>query len=152
MIRHIIRNWQGLMVLVTLVSLGIALPHVHAEEKPPHQIFAQLAAGTPDPVISVEARQNDRGGWVLDIAASNFNFTEICKTVADARPVGHAHVSTGDVKIASAFQPWFVLGKLEPGKHTFRIVLRAQDHRVLVGQKGMIAAEVTIDVPAGEEV
>lgn len=124
------------------------LPELTAETGPPERVFLTLDRSAPEPIL--KARAIETGGeWLLDIATDNFVFSAICTTDVDDRPVGHAHVYRAEEKIATAYQPLVALGRLEPGRHLFRIILRAQDHRALVGASGLLHQDIVIEVSAG---
>lgn len=129
-----------------LALLSLAAPLVNAAAGPPRALFVALAPETPEPTLSLSVARAPDGAWLLMIAAENFRFTELCRADAPAAPIGHAHVFAGETRIASAFGPVVDLGPLPPGRHRFRVMLRAQDHRVLVGQRGVIAAEISFIV------
>ncbi len=131
-----------------LLAVGLIVPSVNAHSGPPPSVFHQLDPSLPEPEIRLSARQSAAGNWTLFIDVEHFDFTPICRAVGEPKPTGHAHVINGDVKIASAFQPWIGLGRLEPGRHEIRVVLRGQDHRALMGASGLLAASIEIDVSA----
>lgn len=133
-------------VLAMLLTLLAAVPWLNLEGGPPRSVFVQLDPERPDPEIDAEATRLSDGEWLLRIEVDGFSFSEICAVVKTGEPVGHAHVYAGDEKIAAAYQPILSLGSLSPGEHIFRIVLRAQDHRALVGASGLIERKVAIVV------
>jgi hypothetical protein len=146
-LRVLSRHGGAALVAGLLAGLSLAVPLVNAGGGPPRALFLQLPADAPEPAIGLSARRVADGGWLLVIAAENFRFTAVCLTSAAAVPVGHAHVLRGDRKLASAYAPAVPLGRLEPGVHRFRVVLRGQDHRALLGRRGLIEAELTLEVP-----
>jgi hypothetical protein len=129
---------------VLFLGLAIIVPTLNAEPGPPKSLFAVLDPNLPAPKIKAEAVKTDGGEWILYLNVEHFAFSEICRTVDRSEPVGHAHVYQGDKKIAAAYEPILSLGRLSPGEHAFRIVLRAQDHRALVGRSGLIETWVNI--------
>ena len=138
-------------VAVLLAALSVYAPLVNSGGRPPRTLFLQLPADRPEPTISLSARPEAGGAWLLEIDTTGFRFTMLCLVEAEALPVGHAHVVRGEEKIASAFVPELSLGRLAPGSHTYRVELRGQDHRALVGRNGLIDAELTIHVPQAQE-
>lgn len=125
------------------------LPELSGGDGPPDRIFLTLDAAAPAPVLQARALQAG-GEWLLDIATENFVFSAICSAAASDRAVGHAHVYKAEQKIATAYQPMVRLGRLAPGRHLFRIILRGQDHRALVGAGGLLHQDVVIDVPPAD--
>lgn len=138
-------------VAVLLAALSVYAPLVNSKARPPRTLFLQLPADRPEPTISLSARPESGGAWLLEIHTTGFRFTMVCLVEAEASPVGHAHVVRGEAKIASAYVPVQSLGRLAPGSHTYRVELRGQDHRALVGRDGLIDAELTIHVPGAQE-
>ena len=134
-------------VAALLAALSVYAPLVNSEARPPRTLFLQLPAGRPEPTVSLSARPGGDGAWLLEIHATGFRFTAVCLVEAEALPVGHAHVTRGEEKVASAYLPILSLGRLAAGSHTYRVQLRGQDHRALVGRYGLIDAELTIHVP-----
>lgn len=133
--------------LLFLASLGVFASLVNAGSGPPRTLFAKFAAEEPVPSVAVSAVMDDDGRWVLAIEATGFRFTHLCTLTAEPVPVGHAHVYSGDRKLASAFYPVIDIGQLPPGRHEVRVVLRGQDHRALIGPLGLVEARTLIDVP-----
>lgn len=138
-------------VAALLAALSVYAPMVNSKAGPPRTLFLQLPADRPEPTVSLSARPEGDGSWLLEIHATGFRFTALCLVEAQALPVGHAHVTRGEQKVASAYLPVLSLGRLGPGRHTYRVELRGQDHRALVGRNGLIDAELTIHVPPGAE-
>jgi hypothetical protein len=136
-------------VAALLAALSVYAPLVNSKARPPRTLFLQRPADRPEPTISLSARPEGDGAWLLEIHTTEFRFTMLCLVEAEASPVGHAHVTRGEQKIASAYVPVVSLGRLAPGSHSFRVQLRGQDHRALVGRNGLIDAELTIHVPRG---
>ncbi len=145
--RWFARNAAAAVVALVLGAAGVGATFVNASAGPPRTLFLKLPSDAPEPTLTLAARQHANGGWQLEIAATGFRFTAICLPTAAAAPVGHAHVFMDGAKVASAFVPVVDLGQLTPGRHAYRVVLRGQDHRVLVGRDGVIEAELTIAVP-----
>jgi hypothetical protein len=150
--RHLrgVLDRHGALALVAalLAGLSVGAPLVNARAGPPAALFLALPPGTPEPRLTLTASAQPDGGWRLAIAATDFRFTETCLATAAAIPVGHAHVIVGERKLSSAYTPVAELGKLPPGEHNVRVVLRAQDHRALLGSRGLIQAAITISVPS----
>ena len=130
-----------------LAALSVAAPVLNAAAGPPRTLFLRLPATLPEPELALAASEAPDGSWQLRIEASGFRFTALCVADAAAVPVGHAHVILDDRKIASAFVPVVDLGVLPPGDHQVQVVLRAQDHRALVGSHGLVQARIVISVP-----
>lgn len=133
-------------VLGLLLAISLTLPGMNADAGPPPAVFVKLDPAKPDPMIEAEAIAAEDGEWLLRMEIDGFAFSDICQVVRSGEPVGHAHVYAGDKKIASAYQPILSLGKLSPGRYVFDIVLRAQDHRALVGSQGLIKSVVEVTV------
>lgn len=129
-----------------LLGMLAIVPLLNAEAGPPETVFVMLDPTKPDPRIKAEAIAAGDGEWLLQMQVDGFSFSEICAVVETGKPVGHAHVYAGDKKIAAAYQPIVSLGKLPPGEHSLRIMLRAQDHRALVGSSGLIEQKIQIVV------
>ena len=139
--------WPAAFLTGFLMGLGLILPGVNAASGPPHAVFHQLDPSQAEPIVDLSVTQGQDGRWTLWIRTRHFEFTPVCQVVSEPVPLGHAHVIKGDTKIASAFQPWVTLGHLDPGEHSFRVVLRGQDHRALMGVSGLISADLTVTVP-----
>ena len=129
-----------------LAALSVAVPVVNAAAGPPRALFLRLPATLPEPELALVASESPDGSWQLRIDTRGFRFTALCVADAAAVPVGHAHVSVDGRKIPSAFVPVVDLGVLPPGNHRVQVVLRAQDHRALVGSRGLVQARVVISV------
>lgn len=134
------------MMAGLLGSLAIGAPVYNAQHTAPRSVFLSLPAEIAEPSVTLSAERRASGRWVLRIDAVGFQFTQICLTEADPIPVGHAHIIVDGVKVASAYHPIIELGALPPGRHRVRAILRGQDHRALLGERGLIGAEVIIDV------
>ncbi|MEM1297895.1 MAG: hypothetical protein AAGH68_01355 [Pseudomonadota bacterium] len=141
------RHWHGFVMACVLATLAITAPHVNAAGQPPSQVFVEWPKGRPAPEVRLTAGQYAQGGWYIDISADGFVFTDLCQSVDGPQTIGHAHVYQGHEKIASAFHPRVSLGELGPGTHNFSAMLRAQDHRALIGPEGLLKAEITITIP-----
>ena len=149
MIRErLVRNAAAVAVAVALAAASLAAAGFNGAAGPPRALFLRLAPDAPVPELTVSARRDPARGWLLELGATHFRFTATCLPSAEPVPIGHAHVTRGDVKVASAFAPEVALGALEPGRHSYRVVLRGQDHRVLLGPDGPISAEIVIEESA----
>jgi hypothetical protein len=149
MIRTLVRrHWHGLVMLSALMGLAVIAPQVNAAGAPPSSVFVAWPEGQSAPELKLSAGRYPDGSWHLDLAASGFTFSDLCQAVEGPQTIGHAHVYDGAKKIASAFVPRVPLGHLAPGQHRFHVILRAQDHRALVGSDGLISAEILIIVPS----
>lgn len=138
----------AVLMVLALGALGVLAPHVNAAGGPPRSVFVAWPEEVPVPNPSISMRRTAGGGWVLDIKAEGFTFSDICQTVSGPQTSGHAHVYVGEQKIATAFAPRVWLDDLPAGTHEIRVVFRAQDHRALVGPDGMIFAATTLDTGA----
>lgn len=143
-------HWHGFVMACVLATLVVAAPQVNAAGQPPSQIFVEWPKGRPAPEVRLTPGQYSQGGWYIDVSAEGFVFTDLCQAVDGPQTIGHAHVYQGDQKIASAFHPRISLGDLGPGTHVFSAILRAQDHRALIGPSGLLKAAVTITIPGHE--
>jgi hypothetical protein len=142
-----IANHRAALALAGLLAATcVGVPLVNADSGPPRALFLRLSSKVPEPTVALAPRQSNDGHWLLDIAVTGFRFTDLCVANAAAVPVGHAHVLRGDEKLATAYTPVVDLGRLAPGRHEIRVVLRGQDHRSLVGQAGLIEASTVIAV------
>lgn len=147
MITYFQRHWQGLVLLAVLLVTALMASQVNSQSGPPRSVFVSWPADRKAPELVLTPGQYADGGWYLDLQAEGFAFSDLCQTVDGPQTVGHAHVYSGDRKIGAAYVPRADLGNLRPGRHRFRVVLRAQDHRALIGPAGMIDAEIVIVVP-----
>jgi hypothetical protein len=147
MLKSASRHRAALAVGCILVAVALGVPVVNANAGPPRALFLALPADLPEPRVSLSAAQDSDGSWRLKIDATDFQFTDLCVANAAAMPRGHAHVIEGDAKRASAYAPELILGHLAPGRHEFRVVLRGQDHRAMVGRGGMIEASLVLSIP-----
>ena len=140
----------GPMALVAglLGSLAAGAASFNATNMAPRSVFLTLPADVPQPSLALSATQDGSGAWLLRIDTTAFQFTDICITVSDPIPVGHAHVILNGAKIGAAYGPYMQIDALPPGRHRVSVVLRGQDHRALVGEHGLISATLMIDVPA----
>ena len=133
-----------------LGALVIAAPVVNASARLPRSVFLVLPKTAPPPEVSFTVRKLDRGRVRLFIETSGFQFSALCVTTADAQPLGHAHVIVRGKKVASAYTPVVDLGPLPAGLHRVTVVLRGQDHRALVGPRGLIQFTQTVRImPSG---
>ncbi|MGI9509127.1 MAG: hypothetical protein ACR2QJ_07250 [Geminicoccaceae bacterium] len=133
-------------VFALLLAMALLVPRINAEAGPPETVFVLLDPSKPDLEIDAEVIPAGDGEWLLRMEIDGFAFSETCAVVETGKPIGHAHVYEGGKKIAAAYQPILSLGKLSPGEHALRIMLRAQDHRALVGASGLIEREIRIIV------
>ncbi|KIT17191.1 hypothetical protein [Jannaschia aquimarina] len=130
-----------------LTSLAVAAPIYNAGGGAPRAVFLELPARLPEPEVALRADPLPSGRWRLTLAARHFRFTDICVLEAEAVPLGHAHIVHDGVKLAAAYAPIVDIGPLPPGRHRIEAVLRAQDHRAILGRGGLIKGAVVIEVP-----
>ena len=140
------RHWHGMILVTVLAGLALVSPQVNAAAGPPSSVFVSWPEDQPVPELRITAHQYADGGWYIDLAAAGFAFSDLCQAVDGPQTIGHAHVYQGERKVTSAFVPRVSLGHLRPGRHAYRVQLRAQDHRALVGPDGIIAATIVIEV------
>lgn len=133
-------------VLALLLAMLVIIPRLNAEAGPPDSVFVMLDPEKTDPRIEAEVTSLKSGEQLLRLDVDGFSFTDICAVVRSGEPVGHAHIYAGNQKIAAAYEPIVSLGKLPKGEHTLRIILRAQDHRALVGSEGLIERHIRVVV------
>lgn len=133
-------------VLIMLLVMLAIIPWLNAKADPPDSVFVMLDPTTPDPSIEAELTSLESGEQLLRLDVDGFSFTDICAVVETGEPIGHAHIYAGNQKIAAAYEPIISLGRLPKGEHTLRIMLRAQDHRALVGSEGLIEREIRVVV------
>jgi len=142
-------NTGKMLVLLSLfLTVALGIPKVNAISGPPSSVFAQWPEAKPVPTVKVSATRQTDGRWQVTINAAGFVFSDICTTVDEPQAVGHAHVYEGDTKIGAAYAPITQIGPFAPGKHRISVVLRAQDHRTLVGPSGIIKAEIVLEEPS----
>lgn len=145
-LRSFARHGAVVLISLLLATLAAAAPLVNSKGAPPRSVFLRLPSDTLQPALDLDLRPQEDGRFLLRIVTRNFTFTDICVSDADAVPVGHAHVIVDGVKVASAYDPVVVIGPLAPGAHEITVVLRGQDHRALLGEDGLVKADVTIEV------
>lgn len=92
-------------------------------------------------------------GINLQIIALGFEFTPENVNQAHVDGEGHAHVYVDGVKIGRVYTPWIYLGNLEPGMHTIRVTLNANDHSqyTYAGEKVEAVAVAHVIVPEPSE-
>ncbi len=129
------------------VLVNLYLSNAGTFSQPPGTVFVEVPDGHKTPTMRLKSERAPNGEWLLRIETSNFAFTELCVNRTDRAQTGHAHVHEGDRKIGTAYVPVFSLGRLAPGRHEFLVMLRAQDHRAVVGGDGLIMERITITVP-----
>ncbi|UWQ79661.1 hypothetical protein K3725_01220 [Leisingera sp. S132] len=132
-------------LVIGLVNYCVAETGV--SEQVPRAVFLEVGQHEPLPGLQLRTEQAAGGEWLLHIDAIHFTFSDVCLVQASGTHTGHAHVYQGGEKVGTAFTPVFSLGRLEPGQHEFSVMLRAQDHRALIGPYGLIAARVKVTVP-----
>lgn len=137
-----------LTLAALLFGLALGVPIVNASAPLPRALFLTLPEGSPQPELTLAARRGADGRWWLEIEAARFEFSALCRANAEPVPRGHAHVIKDGAKRASAHAPHLDLGALPGGRHEFRVVLRGQDHRALVGRNGLIEARLILVIPA----
>ena len=139
---------QLLALIALLPTIAFGVPRVNAESGPPRSVFAKWPESINAPVLKVSASRRADGRWQLNISAPGFVFSDICTSVAKPEAIGHAHLYDGDTKIAAAYTPTAVIGPFAPGTHHISVVLRARDHRTLLGKSGIIKAEIALKEPS----
>lgn len=133
-------------IIASLATLATLISLISVEARPPKTLFVQVPDSFATPTVSAKAETDSEGITVLRISTKNFIFLSICKTLDKPEAAGHAHVYSNNRKIAAAYQPIVVLGKLAPGRHEFTISLQATDHRALVTKHGMITTDVVVQI------
>ena len=131
-----------------LGSLAVGATVHNGQNIAPRAVFLALPETQPEPTVKLSVYQDHARNWLLQIDTTDFQFTELCVANAAATAIGHAHVVLNGQKVASAFHPIVNLGKLPAGQHRIGISLRGQDHRVLLGQNGIIGEKMDINVTA----
>lgn len=134
------------VIAVLLASLALGAPFYNATGDAPRSVFLTLPATVEQPDLRMQIAKSTQGNWVLNIDVVAFQFTDICVTVADPVPIGHAHVIVDGQKVGTAYGPLFNLGDLPPGNHVVSVVLRGQDHRAFIGTGRLIAQTMTVHV------
>ncbi len=141
------RNGAAGLLAALMLGLTLVLPGVNAAGRPPSAVFLVLPEEAIQPTVDLAATRGDDGRWQVRIGTTGFTFTEVCRTVATAEPVGHAHLIVDGVKVGSPKSPLAEVGRLGPGRHVIRVVLRGQDHRALIGRDGLIETAITVTEP-----
>ncbi|MEL6997133.1 MAG: hypothetical protein AAFP68_02640 [Pseudomonadota bacterium] len=147
MITFIHRHWHGLVLIAVLFVTALMASQVNSKSGPPRSVFVAWPSEPSAPELVLTPGQYSAGTWFVDLRAEGFAFSELCQAVSGPQTIGHAHIYKGDTKVAAAYVPRAELGALSPGQHRFRAVLRAQDHRALIGPDGLITAQIVIHVP-----
>lgn len=147
--RHLKTLWHGLVTLCLMATLALGAPVYNAENQAPRAVFLTLPDTAQVPTLAVTATKHD-GAWLLTLDTTGFTFTAFCLPTAEPAPIGHAHIILNGQKIGSAYVPIYDLGVLPPGLHRITVILRAQDHRALLGPHGLIEADLTLIVGAEE--
>ena len=142
-------NYAKALSLTTLVMvIGLVIPQVNASSGPPSSVFATWPDATPVPKVEVFANREADGRWRITLSAAGFVFSDICTAVTEPTAIGHAHLYKGDTKIGAAYAPITTIGPFEPGNHRITIMLRAQDHRTLIGPDGILKTEIVLQEPS----
>jgi len=137
--------WHGIATLCLMTTLALGAPVYNATNQAPRSVFLTLPATEPAPTVALSLEQSG-ADWLLILQTTGFEFTAFCMPTAKAAPIGHAHVTINGVKAGSAYLPLFDLGSLGPGVYQITATLRAQDHRALLGQQGLIASTLTLTI------
>ena len=130
-----------------LFLVNLFLANTGTFSRLPEALFVEVPNKNKFPTMSLKSMQAPNGEWLLHIETRNFVFTELCVNRTEGTQSGHAHVHKGERKIGTAYAPVFSLGRLAPGRHQFLVMLRAQDHRAVVGSDGLILEEITVTMP-----
>lgn len=148
---------EGQLIPVTLtfdeagdvsVKLRFATPDpqsMQAHMAMGHGTMVQNVSPDEGPTLMLSAMQND-SGWVAQIKATNFTFSEELQDSEHVPGTGHGHIYLGGMKLGRVFGDTFALGQLPPGKHVLRVTLNTNDHRAYVVDGQPVAAESIIEV------
>lgn len=101
------------------------------------------------PSVDLEAHRDEmlQSHFNLEIKTQNFEFAPENISQDHVPNKGHAHVYVDDVLVSRSYGNWYHLPRLDPGNHTIRVTLNANNHNEYESEKGVIQDEVVVNVP-----
>lgn len=111
--------------------------------------------GSPDaedltaaaPSVAVSATPDALMGANVEVTTAGFRWAPEHASTDPVDGEGHAHLYVDDVKVARLYTPWFHVSGLEPGEHTVRVTLNANDHEDLHHDGAPLEATTTVTIP-----
>jgi hypothetical protein len=111
--------------------------HTHGEPM-------EVPDNVPDPSVQIEALQDPKSGWNLQVETTNFRFAPENASTDNVWGEGHAHLYIDDVKVGRVYTEWYHIDGLEIGDHTVRVTLNTNNHMDLAVDGEMVQDSVTI--------
>lgn len=106
--------------------------HVGDDEEddvvPEHGHMGTVEAIEPVPTIDITVHKDPKAGYNLQIETTNYTFAPEHASTMHIPGEGHTHLYIDGVKITRVYGNWYYLGTLEPGEHTIRVELSANNH------------------------
>ncbi len=99
----------------------------------------------PFPTVALSVSAHDQG-WIAQIDAENFTFSEEMQDGDHVGGTGHGHIYIGDMKLGRVFSDSYSIGALPKGQHLLRVTLNTNDHRAYVVDGTPVSAEAIITV------
>lgn len=110
-----------------------------------------IEVGTANaPTLDLVMVEDPAGGWNLRLDTTNFVFAPENVSTEHVPGEGHAHLYVDGIKITRIYGQWHQLPTLQPGEHTIRVDLSANDHSPL-SSDGVLISDTEILVVPGED-
>jgi len=114
------------------------MAHGHGHGKIDVSTFAN------QPTIALHVMQDAKSGWNIQIKTTHFEFAPGQVNKEHNEGQGHAHLYVDGEKVTRLYGHWYHLEELEPGAHTVRVTLNANNHADLVKDGETIEATFEI--------
>lgn len=107
-----------------------------------------IEVGTENaPTLDLVLVEDPAGGWNLRLDTTNFVFAPERVSTEHVAGEGHAHLYVDGIKITRIYAQWHQLPTLQPGEHTIRVDLSANDHSPLSSGGTLISDTEILVVP-----
>jgi len=94
---------------------------------------------------------SQHSGWLVHAEPTNHKIAPLSASTDAVDGEGHMHLFVDDVRVARLYNEWFYIDGLEPGDHTVRVELSANNHSALTVDGKMIDQAVDIVEPDSRE-
>jgi len=82
--------------------------------------------------------EDSKSGYNLQVLTTNYKFAPEHASTQHSNGEGHAHLYIDGEKVTRLYGEWFYVKALEPGQHSFRVELSANDHRAYAHEEELI--------------
>lgn len=108
---------------------------------------ASTVEATEGMSVRVEASPDSVSGLNIRLTTPNFTFTAGDAGGEHVPGQGHAHIYVDGVKLGRVYGEHYHIGHIEPGEHTLRVSLNANDHTEYTIDGSLVEDVITVVAP-----